>query len=341
VIGPLAPDCYAPRQRLQSENRFSFVSPGAICAGIPQISQAFTVRDLWAAKAISNGCIMFYRSLILAIAISMTSFGAQAFDDANYPNLKGRWNRFIMHGLPPNPAAPFDQTKPPGLGQQAPLTPEYMAIMEANLAQQAAGSPGDFTGASCIHGMPMMMGAFYPIELVVTPDTTYILVNYADHGRRIYTDGREWPAEIEPTYQGYSIGRWVDEDGDGRYDMLEVETRGPFKGPRFYDATGLPLHRDNQSIFKERIRLDKTDPNLLHDEITIIDHALTQPWTVNKRYIRSNDPRPTWPEFLCSEQNAEVKVGGEHYILSAGGLLMPATKDQPPPDLRYFKRSQK
>ena len=29
-------------------------------------------------------------------------------------------------------------------------------------------------------------------------------------------DGRDWPDDIEATYAGYSIGRWVDEDGDGR-----------------------------------------------------------------------------------------------------------------------------
>ena len=102
--------------------------------------------------------------------------------------------------------------------------------------------------------------------------------------RRIFTDGRDWPTDIEPTYQGYSIGRWIDEDGDGRYDVLEVETRGPFKGPRAYDATGLPLHFDNQSIFKERFHLDKADPNILHDEITVFDHALTRPWSVDKTY---------------------------------------------------------
>jgi hypothetical protein len=99
--------------------------------------------------------------------------------------------------------------------------------------------------------------------------------------RRIFTDGRDWPKDIQPTYPGYSIGRWVDEDGRGVYTMLEVETRG-FKGPRVYDATGLPLHFDNQSIFKERIHRDKGDPNILHDEITVIDHALTRPWIVQK-----------------------------------------------------------
>jgi hypothetical protein len=51
----------------------------------------------------------------------------------------------------------------------------------------------------------------------------------------------------------------------------------PFKGPRDYDGTGLPLHFDNQSIFKERLYRDRTDPKILHDEVTVIDHALTRP----------------------------------------------------------------
>jgi hypothetical protein len=56
----------------------------------------------------------------------------------------------------------------------------------------------------------------------------------------------------------------------------------PSRVPRAYYGTGLPLHHDNQSIFKERIHLDKTDPNILPDEITVIDHALTRPWTVDR-----------------------------------------------------------
>jgi hypothetical protein len=93
---------------------------------------------------------------------------------------------------------------------------------------------------------------------------------------------------------GYSIGKWIDEDGDGRYDVLEVETPG-FKGPRAYDETGLPLHVDNESVFKERIYRDKVDPNILHDELTTIDHALTRPWTVDKKYVLNPNPRPDWP----------------------------------------------
>jgi hypothetical protein len=287
---------------------------------------------------------MLHRSLLGAIALaalSMSAANAEILDYSNYPNLKGQWNRFIVPGLPGQPS--FDQTKPWGFGQEAPLTPEYKAVLEASLADQAQGGQGNFTdGSRCLaYGMPLMMTAFYPQEYVISPEATYILINNADHGRRIYTDGRDWPKEIEPTYQGYSIGKWLDENGDGRYDVLAIETRGPFKGPRVYDASGLPLHRDNQSIFKERIYLDKANPNILHNQITVIDHALTRPWTVDKRYVRSANPQPVWPEYVCSENNAQINIGKDNYYLSADGFLMPARKDQPPPDLRYFKQSQR
>jgi hypothetical protein len=185
--------------------------------------------------------------------------------------------------------------------------------------------------------MPFMMIAFRPLEFVITPGMTYVLIADYDALRRIYTDGRDWPAEIEPTLQGYSIGKWIDEDGDGKFDVLEVETRG-FKGNRVYDISGIPLHRDNQSVFKERIFVDRNDANILHDEITVLDHALTRPWTVDKRYVRNADPQSQW--FICNEYNGQVMIRGENYYLSGEGMLMPTRKDQPPPDLRYFKKAR-
>ena len=279
-------------------------------------------------------------AIVQAVALLTTIGGAQAFDDAKYPNLKGQWERFVVRGLPGQPS--FDQTKGWGHFQQAPLTPEYQAIFEANLAEQAAGGLGlGSDHARCVAaGMPFMMVAFRPLEFVVTPETTYIIIADYDPLRRIFTDGRDWPKVIEPTFQGYSIGKWIDEDSDGKYDVLEVETRG-FKGPRIYDISGLPLHRDNQSVFKERIYLDKADPNLLHDEITVIDNALTRPWTVDKKYVRNADPRADWPESICPEYNANIIIGKENYFLSGDGLLMPARKGQAPPDLRYFNQSRK
>jgi hypothetical protein len=286
---------------------------------------------------------MLCRSQIGAIvlaALMIPAGSARALDDAKYPDWTGQWERFVVRGLPGQPS--FDQTKPWGFGQQAPLTPEYQKVLEDSMADQANGGLGNYHTPRCLAaGMPLMMIAFRPLEFIVTPVTTYILIGSDDHYRRIFTDGRDWPSEIEPTFSGYSIGRWIDNDGDGQFDVLEIETRGPFKGPRAYDASGLPLHFDNQSVFKERIRRDKVDPNILHDEITVIDHALTRPWTVDKRYVRNPNPRPDWPEYYCGEYNAQIVLGKDNYFLSADGSLMPARKGQQPPDLKYFNRSRR
>jgi len=185
---------------------------------------------------------MCCRSLIRALAVAMpvtlliTIGGAQAHEESNYPNLKGLWSRFVVPGLPGQPS--FDQTKSWGKGQQAPLTPEYRAILEASLADQAKGGHGNAVDyARCVTGgMPSMMIAFFPLEFIVLPETTYIIIADQDHLRRIFTDGRDWPKDLQPTYAGYSIGNWIDEDGDGRYDVLESE--GPSKVPAFTISPG-------------------------------------------------------------------------------------------------------
>jgi hypothetical protein len=280
---------------------------------------------------------MLRRSLIGAVALAalaMTSAGAWAFDDAAYPDLKGQWTRISPPGQPA-----FDPSKPRGWGQEIPFTEEYKAVFEANLKDLAAGGEGRWPGYGCRPpGMPPLMTAYEPMEIIITPETTYIRIDHIhETARRIFTDGRDWPQEVEPAYAGYSIGKWVDEDGDGRYDVLTAETRH-IKGKRAYDATGLPLHDDNQTVVKERIYLDKADRMILRNEMTIIDNALTRPWVVVKSYRRNPDPRPVWREYLCSELNTHVRIGNENYFVSADGYLMPAKKDQQPPDLRYFNQ---
>ena len=178
------------------------------------------------------------------------------------------------------------------------------------------------------------------MEYIITPETTYIATGNSDL-RRIFTDGRPWPTDVEPTYQGYSIGRWIDTRRRRGLRRARSRDAWSFKGPRAYDATGLPLHFDNQSIFKERFHLDKDDPNTLHEEITVIDHALTRPWSVDKTYKRNPSPYPNFCRVSCMESTHQAVIANENYFLSADGLLMPAKKDQPPPDLRYFKQYQK
>jgi hypothetical protein len=285
---------------------------------------------------------MLYRNSIATIALaalSMTIIGAQAADESKYPDWRGQWTRAPVAGLTGQPS--FDPNKSDGRRQQAPLTAEYQAILEASLADQAAGGAGNDRDYACFSpGMPRIMNVYTAMEIIITPDTTYLWIDNIHDNRRIYTDGRDWPEEIAPSFAGYAIGQWVDQDGEGRYGVLEIETRG-FRGPRAFDSTGLPLHEDNQSIIKERIYSDKADRNILHDEITVIDHALMRPWTVTKNYTRARQARPLWLEGNCAEDNQHVRIGKDSYMLSADGLLMPAKKDQASPNLRYFNQSRK
>jgi len=186
--------------------------------------------------------------------------------------------------------------------------------------------------------MPRMMLAYNPIKFIITPDVTYIALEHMTQFRRVYTDGREWPQSLKPSFVGTSIGKWIDEDGDGRYDALVIETRG-MRGPRAFDSSGLPLHDDNETIVEERIHLDPTEPDLLHNEITTIDHALTRPWTVVRGYKR--EQQPGWVEHICGEDNRHVEIGKENYFISLDGFLMPTRKDQTPPKLRAFDQAQR
>lgn len=278
---------------------------------------------------------MLLRAMIAAAAVAAAIAGPaaaqQPFDESKYPAFAGQWIRV-------GPLGVFDSTKPPGLGQQAPLTPEYQAKFEANLADVAQGGSGDDPVHTCIpEGMPRAMNLVLPMEVVITRNTTYILMEYLSMLRRIYTDGRAFPTDEDPSWMGYSIGHWIDEDGDGRFDVLEVETRN-LKNPRTFDPSGLPVHDDAETVVKERFYLDKDNPDILHDQITTFDHALTRPWTVVKTMRR--EKKPLWVESICAEGNLHVSIGGEQYMLGSDGLLMPFRKDQPPPDLRHFTQKR-
>jgi len=275
----------------------------------------------------------FVGTIVLSALLSVRVGGLALGSDMKYPDWESQWKILKDADAGVLLGNQWDITKPMGLGQQAPLTPEYQAIFEASMRDQTKGGQGNSTGSACVlFGMPKLMSLAQPMEIFIEAGITYFVPTH-DPVRRVYTDGRDWPTDEPPTFQGYSIGRWIDEDGDGRYDTLEIETRN-FKGPRVYESSGLPLHKDNETIVKERLYLDNNNDVLL-DEITTIDHALTRPWTVLKKYAR--DRRPIWYEYNCQGSNNHIVIGRDDYVLSADNKLMPVRKGQPPPDLRHFK----
>src|SRR5262249_26155155 len=90
---------------------------------------------------------MRYRSWIVAfgslVALCFTLAESRAWDETRYPDLKGQWR-------PIGDPTRFDPSNAWGRGQQAPLTPEYQALFEANLRDQAAGGQGLAQTNTCI-----------------------------------------------------------------------------------------------------------------------------------------------------------------------------------------------
>jgi hypothetical protein len=105
----------------------------------------------------------------LAAALVTTMAGACAQDAAKYPDWSGQWFGKV---------GGYDPSKPPGRGQQAPLTAEYQAIFEAGLADYQAGGQGNNPTYLCIPpGMPRIMMALQgvgQIDLLVAAPTAFL-----------------------------------------------------------------------------------------------------------------------------------------------------------------------
>jgi hypothetical protein len=173
-------------------------------------------------------------ALALVVALIATTGDAGAFDEAKYPNLKGQWRRIPVPGVVGQPG--YDQTKIQGWKQEPPLTPEAAATLNASLADQAAGGQGGDPTYTCKSpGMPRIMTAYDPMEVVVTPDTVHIFIEHIHDSRRGVFDR---PLD---RYQGHRPLR---------------PARG--RDPRLPRAPGVRCHRDSTRC-QQRKRDQGTD----------------------------------------------------------------------------------
>lgn len=206
--------------------------------------------------------------------------------------LTGTWNRYPQIDETPDPKLPA----PPPVGPP-PLKPEYVAAWEA---QQKAAKDADARGqplftdyVQCLpDGMPAMMVAMFPMEVLQTPGQVTIVQEAYNQVRRIYLDEKQIPLEdAEPGYWGHSVGHW-------QGDTLLVDTVGIKEKVRF---RGVP-HSDQMRIH-ERIRL--VTPDFFEDRITVEDPVyLTQPWSFAWAYKRL--PHYKMLEYVC-DSNREYK----------------------------------
>ena len=180
-------------------------------------------------------------------------------------------------------------------GGEPKLKGEYLAAYEAYRAQ-AAADPGFERvgrGSNCEPlGMPGMMTMPYSLEFLVTPGKITVQQEALMQLRRIFMDGRALPVDPEPTYFGYSVGRW---DGD----VLIVETVGTRPGQRL---SRQGITNGPHLKITERIYLDGDDPDVLHLDFTYEDpDALAEPWVQTHTFRRDNE----WEllEYVCAEND--------------------------------------
>jgi hypothetical protein len=135
-------------------------------------------------------------------------------------------------------------------------------------------------------GMPGMMGATFPMEILETPGQVTVIQEAFNQVRRVYLDAPAIaPEDAEPRFAGHSTGRWTG-------NVLVVETVGVKESSRFRNVP----HSSRMRI-TERIRL--VNDEILEDQVTIEDpEFLTKPWTWAWMYKR-------WPGYRIEEYVCE------------------------------------
>ena len=125
-------------------------------------------------------------------------------------------------------------------------------------------------------GIPRSLNNLF--KIVQSPGVVTVLYEGHSRFREIFTDGRALPVDPNPTWFGYSVGRW---DGD----VFVVESAG-FNDKTWLDFSGHP-HSESLRVI-ERYR--RKDVGHMDVEVTIDDHgAYKVPFTVTYSLILAPD----------------------------------------------------
>jgi len=156
-------------------------------------------------------------------------------------------------------------------------------LFNSRLADNSKDSPD----AKCLPiGILWLHSHISPRKILQLPGLVVILYERFTQFRQIFTDGRPLPADPEPSFFGYSSGKW---EGD----TLVVKTIG-FRDDLWADFAGSPLTQ--YATVTERFR--RPNYGNLDIELTVDDpKAYTTPWTVklNQRILLDTELL----EFIC------------------------------------------
>lgn len=254
---------------------------------------------------------------ICALAFSVTTAQAAAPGvPANLPAFEGIWenlsgihiDRLSTGGVNPLSTGTSDSTVARHFRPvAAPYNAVYAAEYEKVRASAARGQPINDPTARCIWpGVPRVIWSPYPVEIILSEGGKRVTFvhEYMSQVRRAYLDGREHPSDLEPSYNGHTIGHW-----EGQ--TLVLDTVGLREDTMFTNLG--QMHSDALRV-QERWRL--IDEDLLEAQITMTDpKVFTAPWVTYRLYRR----QPTWDimDYVCEENNREVIVDGVTRNVSA------------------------
>jgi hypothetical protein len=170
--------------------------------------------------------------------------------------------------------------------EKSPLRPEF-----AELLRQRQGRE-----TPLLHCLPIGIPADDllpgPFKIIQTPELILIRNEYENTFRQIYTDGRKPPADPEPLWLGYSVGRW---DGD----TLQVDTAG-FNDKSWLDGMGHP----HSEALRVTERFHRRDFGHMDVQVTIDDPKVyTKVFSV--KFTELLLPDSDVVDYFCAENEKD------------------------------------
>ncbi len=231
------------------------------------------------------------------------------------PYITGVWEIY------PDPFAgdanTFVELEPPAGGPKLrePYATQWKAHRDKRNAMLKAGTPLADPSTLCLpEGMPSVMGAIFPLQILQTPGQVVVLEEFLSQTRRILLNKKMPPVEeVTPSHFGYSIGRW---EGN----TLVVTTLGVREDTQFFE-----IPHSTEMKITERIRLTK--PGYLENQIVIEDpKVLLEPYRFTFGYKRNNEYEIT--EYLCEKEDPLFKVNADGTVqMKVGGDSEDKPKD--------------
>ena len=203
----------------------------------------------------------------------------------------GKQNGFVVPGDDPRTFSKyFLNILADFKADELPMRPAALAIMRTNTERRVPG-----LAARCLPlGLPQMdIFSYSPFKMIQTPGVLVVLYEMDNAHRQIYTDGRKLPVDPQPTWGGYSVGRW---EGD----TLVVDAAG-FNDRTRLDSGGHP-HSEKMHL-QERFR--RRDFGHMDLTVTVDDPEMyTKPlsYTVTEILLPDSDVLET----VCNENEKDL-----------------------------------